>query len=87
MSIFVVWLLFVLFYVVFVCKCVLPPGDNPIAVNKYIISYLYSLFVYIEHSGDESPKDKEWLVILRWFIPAVYIQLSLLNNKQTGKHS
>jgi hypothetical protein len=31
-------LLFVLFYVVFVCKCVLPPGDNPIAVNKYIIS-------------------------------------------------
>jgi hypothetical protein len=31
-------LLFVLFYVLFVCKCVLPPGDNPIAVNKYIIS-------------------------------------------------
>jgi hypothetical protein len=26
----------VLFYVVLVCKCVLPPGDNPIAVNKYI---------------------------------------------------
>jgi hypothetical protein len=24
----------VLFYVLFVCKCVLPPGDNPIAVNK-----------------------------------------------------
>ena len=23
-----------------VCKCVLPPGDNPIAVNKYIISYI-----------------------------------------------
>jgi hypothetical protein len=22
-----------------VCKCVLPPGDNPIAVNKYIITY------------------------------------------------
>jgi hypothetical protein len=35
----VVRLLFVLFYVLFVCKCVLPPGDNPIAVNKYIISY------------------------------------------------
>ena len=29
----------VLLYVLFVCKCVLPPGDNPIAVNKYIISY------------------------------------------------
>jgi len=33
----VVRLLFVLFYVLFVCKCVLPPDDNPIAVNKYII--------------------------------------------------
>ena len=36
----VVRLLFVLFYVLFVCKCVLPPGDNPIPVNKYIISYV-----------------------------------------------
>jgi hypothetical protein len=35
----VVRLLFVLFYVLFVCKCVLPPADNPIAVNRYIISY------------------------------------------------
>jgi hypothetical protein len=24
--------------VLFVCKCVLPPGVNPIAVNEYIIS-------------------------------------------------
>ena len=32
----VVRLLFVLFYVLFVYICVLPPGDNPIAVNKYI---------------------------------------------------
>jgi len=31
-------LLFVLFYVLFVCKGVLHLGDNPIAVNKYIIS-------------------------------------------------
>jgi hypothetical protein len=30
----VVRMLFVLFYVLFVCKCVLPPGDNPVAVNK-----------------------------------------------------
>jgi hypothetical protein len=34
----VVWLLFVLFYELFVCRCVLPPGDNPVAVNEYIIS-------------------------------------------------
>jgi hypothetical protein len=39
--IWVVRLLFVLFSVLFVCKCVLPPGDNPIAVNKYIILYYY----------------------------------------------
>jgi hypothetical protein len=26
--------IFVLSYVLFVCDCVLPPGDNPIAVNK-----------------------------------------------------
>jgi len=37
--IYVVRLLFVLFYVLFVCKCVLPQGNNPITVNKYIISY------------------------------------------------
>jgi hypothetical protein len=33
----IVRLLFVLFYVLFVCKCVLPPGDNPTAVNKCVI--------------------------------------------------
>ena len=38
----VVRFLFVLFYVLFVCKCVLPPGDNPNAVNKYIIYQLFS---------------------------------------------
>jgi hypothetical protein len=27
--------IFVLCYVLFLCDCVLPPGDNPIAVNKY----------------------------------------------------
>jgi len=32
----------VLFYVLFVCKCVLPPDDNPIAVNKYIISTFWA---------------------------------------------
>ena len=35
----IVVLFYVLFYVLLVCKCVLPLGDNPTAVNKYIISY------------------------------------------------
>jgi hypothetical protein len=38
-------LLFVLFCVLFVCKCVLPPGDNPIAVNKYIIIIIILLYI------------------------------------------
>ena len=36
-------LLFVLYYVWFVCKCVLQPGDNPIAVNKYINTNILQL--------------------------------------------
>jgi hypothetical protein len=32
----VVLLLIVMFYVLFMCKCVLPPGVIPIAVDKYI---------------------------------------------------
>jgi len=31
----------VLFYVGLVCKCVLPPGDHPIAVNKKKKIYIY----------------------------------------------
>ena len=40
------------FYVLFVCKCVLlPPGDNPIAVNKYIIYHiiLYSTLYRVRY--------------------------------------
>jgi hypothetical protein len=51
----VLWLLFVLFYVVFVCKCVLPPRDNPIAVNKYIISTLDSGSGYFDGTVSVSP--------------------------------
>jgi hypothetical protein len=40
----VVRLLFVLLYLLFVCKCVLPPGDNPIAVNIYIYIYIFIYF-------------------------------------------
>ena len=28
-----------LFCLFFACKCVWPPGDNPVAVNKYTLSY------------------------------------------------
>ena len=41
----VVRLSFVLFYVLFVCKCLLPPGDNPTAINKFIISYNISYII------------------------------------------
>ena len=42
-------LLFLLFYVLFVCKCVLPPGDNPTAVNKYHIICLTESSTCFEH--------------------------------------
>jgi len=28
------------------CTVLLPPGGNPIAVNKYIVSYIY-IYIYI----------------------------------------
>jgi hypothetical protein len=46
----------VLFYVLFVCKCVLPQGDNPIAVNKYIISNIYYKGVQIKDDMDGARK-------------------------------
>jgi hypothetical protein len=46
-AICVVRLLIVLFYVLFVCKCVLPPGDNLIAVNKCIISYCMKTYRHV----------------------------------------
>jgi hypothetical protein len=45
----VVRLLFVLFYALFVCKCVLPPGDNPNAINKHIKDNL------CQHNGLTTP--------------------------------
>jgi hypothetical protein len=39
----------VLFYVVLVCKCVLPPDNNPLAVNNYNISYHIISYSQTEH--------------------------------------
>jgi hypothetical protein len=50
--------LIVLFCLLFVCKCVatvlLPPGVNPIAVNKYIYLHIYL--------SDEMKKNETWLI-------------------------
>jgi hypothetical protein len=41
-----------LFYAVFVCKCILPPRNKPIAVNKYInIKDQYIFFYHISLSS------------------------------------
>jgi len=61
----VVRLLFVLFYILFVCKCVLPPGDNPIAVNKYIISLtrdraIVLAFIVLLKVLDNGPRMDDW---------------------------
>jgi len=43
---------FVLFYVLFVCKCVLPPGDNPTAIIN--ISYHISQYIVIKFKQKSS---------------------------------
>jgi hypothetical protein len=53
-----------MFYVLFVCKCVLPPGVNPIAVDKCINTYLL-LYVQCWTPDDgrkDRPKHLEWYV-------------------------
>ena len=57
----VVSLLFVLFSVLFVCKCVLPPGDNPTAVNKYIIHHINYPVLLWGHSIPISIKEDSFL--------------------------
>jgi hypothetical protein len=60
-----VLLLFMLLYVLFVCKCVLlPPADNPIAVNKYIIS-LSLIFTFL----NSKLKDKIFCTPLQLLQP------------------
>jgi hypothetical protein len=65
-------LLIVLFYVLFVCKCVLPPGVNPTAVDKYINIMLQKLalqscavgFLFQSRSKDQL----SWLRVLVIFL-------------------
>jgi len=57
----VVRLLFVLLYVLFVRKCVLPPGDNPNAVNKYINIKINTIYcVCIKRIASEVTKWILW---------------------------
>jgi len=50
-----------LFYVLFACNCVLPPGDNPTAVNKYIISYHFYNIRMLYQAGDVSGRFTLWV--------------------------
>jgi hypothetical protein len=52
----VVLLLTVMFYVLLMCKCVLPPGVNPIAVDKYIKCISKALY---SPSGHHQ-RDRAW---------------------------
>jgi hypothetical protein len=60
----------VLFYVLFVCKCVLSPGDNTIVVNKYIASY------------HRSPKNSKWINQLQ-LKSLLSLSLSTLDNESS----
>jgi hypothetical protein len=50
----VVLLLIVMFYVLFMCKCVLPPGVNPTAVDKYIDINITKIRSSLAHIYKES---------------------------------
>ena len=48
------------------CTVLLPPGDNPIAVKKYIISYKYiRVYVTVKHSQLPIGKCRSFLTIAR----------------------
>ena len=73
---------FVLFYVLFVCKCVLPPGDNPIAVNKYIISkmgmtHLKTCGTFFLITISNPTKDKKCSCL---FVDLDYLAVDLVGN-------
>jgi len=80
----VVRLLFVLFCVLFVCKCVLPPGDNPIAVNKYITCVSVLPPVRMEQLGSHWTDFHEswYLSIFRKSVEN--IQISLKSDRNNG---
>jgi hypothetical protein len=54
----VVRLLFLLFYVLFVCKCILPPGDNPTAV-KNTIYQIYTTIIAFEQKISRKIEQNE----------------------------
>jgi hypothetical protein len=59
----VVLLLFVLFYVLFVCKCVLPLGDNQTAVNKYIIITTHLCQMAMNYDRGNLSTHKFWITL------------------------
>jgi hypothetical protein len=51
------------FYVLFVCKCTATPGDNPIAVNKYIVSY--DISYTIEGNNPIAANTRKYIISYR----------------------
>jgi len=51
-------------YVLFVCKCVLPPSDHPTAVNKYIIINI-NVSIYVSDAR-ELPRRKHKTFRTQW---------------------
>jgi hypothetical protein len=59
----VVLLLIVMFYVLFMCKCVLPPGVNPIAVDKCIkINIFCENYSHQHGSQIQQHKKVGWII-------------------------
>ena len=74
------------------CKCVLPPGDNPIAVNKYIISYT-TIFSQIqgEHTKQRMYITNNYTFLMQLVLHSPYMTVeheettgTCINIKTTG---
>jgi hypothetical protein len=66
-------LLFVLFYVLFLCKCALPPGDNPTAANKY-----YYISSSAASSSPPPPPPSHYTILLHFINNTIYLKLFTL---------
>jgi hypothetical protein len=69
-----------LFYVLFVCKCVLPPGDNPTAVNKYIIAYYKAASCWYLYWVIYDARIHEYQIVIDLF----HVPTALTSGKETA---
>jgi hypothetical protein len=62
-----------MFYVLFMCKCVLPPGVNPTAVDKYEYQYQFYVQYSVHHGSIYQEITNRCHVTVLYFLLILYI--------------